>query len=95
MWSIAASGPKDNVVNKIVTAQPPPGAERPIFLAAQALCRAAVAAVSSDTCTVLAGGDERGCHVTVASGAAPEAESEAEVEEPSEEEDEEDDEANG
>jgi hypothetical protein len=49
MWSISASGPKDNVLNKIQNATPPIDAgEVRAFRDAQAECRKQVEAIAED-----------------------------------------------
>lgn len=71
-WSISASGPKENVLNRIDAATPPSsanGAEVKVFRAAQDLCRAQLASIDHDTATVMASGSNSQCSVLVHSKA--------------------------
>jgi len=69
-WSISASGPKDNVLNKIETAAPPNvGAEVKVFRAAQEVCRWQLEAIEGDSVTVMASGSATECSVHVGKGA--------------------------
>lgn len=72
-WSISASGPKDDVLNKINAAHAPTrAAEVTAFRAAQDLCRAQLESIATDTATVMASGSDSQCSVLVHSKAKAE-----------------------